>query len=82
MSVVIKIVLLLCRFPLLKPVLQLSRIKGHLSPRVGLRHAILIFPDIFSQRAFSLPPQSGVRVRPINQNQLLVNLREPLFLEP
>lgn len=82
MSLVIKIILLLCSFPLLKPALQLSLTKGHLSPRVGLHHGILPFPDIFSQWAFYLPPQSGVLVRPINQSQLLVSLRKPLFLEP
>lgn len=82
MSLVINIILLLCSFPLPKPVPHLSPIKGHLLSRVGLRHSILAFPDIFSQWDSHLPPQSGALVRPINQNRLLVNLRKLLLLEP
>ena len=51
MSLVIKIILLLCGSPLLKPVPCLSHKKGHLSPRVGQRHGILAFPDVSSQWA-------------------------------
>lgn len=56
MSLVISITLLLCGSPLLKPVPQLSRIKGHLSPRAGLHHGILAFPDASSQQALLSAP--------------------------
>lgn len=80
MSLVIKIMLPICSFLLPKPVLQLSLIKGHLSPRVGLHHGILTFPAICSQWASSLPPQSGVLVRRINQNQLPSQSQEAAVL--
>lgn len=46
MSLGIKIILLLCSFPLLKPVPQPSHTRAHLWPRP---HSTLATPDVFSQ---------------------------------
>lgn len=77
MSLGIKIILLLCSFPLTKPVPQPSHTRAHLWPRP---HSTLATPAVFSQ-GLPIAHTGWCAGGPTNQTQLLVSVRKLLLLD-